>query len=202
MSSCLSRILSLVLGTLAKWFSLPHFLHVRPLAGQSPSLWGQAERELRQLFGLYVFRRGFGFGGGRHWAWWSRLTFTGKSDFSIPLSCVSLASKFLAFVNSPSHVRASSRRANLRRHFEWQFWMMADFNSLSRSENSQWAATFLNRVANWSTVSLAFGTACRNWKTSFFFREKYSSSFVIAIAKSSPVSRSVSKISCVACPAW
>ena len=56
----------------------------------------------------------------------SQLIFLGRSDFWILLACISIASKALTFVNSLFSVRASPQWANLRRCFEWQFWMMPD----------------------------------------------------------------------------
>ena len=64
-----------------------------------------------------------------------------------------------SLVRSVSRVIASSLRAQRRRRFDRQFCIMADFSSLSRSPNSQLAASFLRRVANWSTV---FWVVCLN----------------------------------------
>jgi len=109
------------------------------------------------------FWTGLRFGGGCPWSWWSQLTFSGRSDFSIPLACVSLASKALAFCQQSVQCEGFFSKGKPSQMFWVELWVMADFNSLSRLENSQWAASFLNRVANWLTILPAVWTACWNW---------------------------------------
>ena len=87
---------------------------------------------------------------------WGRL-------FSIPVACISLASKLRALASRPSRVRASSLSAYLQSLFDWQALI-----SLLVSWNSQLMAIFHNLVANRSTVSPSCCTACQNFRSPHF----------------------------------
>ena len=132
--------------------------------------------QFRHLFGFGNVDRNFG----RHpWFCWIQLTFSKGSDFSMPVACVSLASRALALDKSPSSVRTSLQRAYLQRHFDWQFWMMADLRSV-HSELPVFQSS--GKLINCFSSIMDSLSKLKSFVIHIFFGEKYSFSFVMAVS--------------------
>ena len=167
-SLCLSRVLSYVLGSkteFSKMFWLATLLACPAFAWANSILMRPGRATVVTLVWPICFWWGFSFGGGHPWSWWSQLIVLGKVTFGYYWLVFQLLLKLWLLSTVCSVWELLLNGQTFADVLSGSSGWCLTFYSLSRSENSQWAACFLNRVANWSTVPPAFWTACRNWKT-------------------------------------